>query len=144
MISQLHHACILTGNIERLASRLGTVLALPSSVTPRDVQADGYALRTAMLPIGNGTYLQLLEPQRGTGVAELASGGDGTLFEVAFHVDSASSAAAAVRGHGLHPTDFGGRALDGGFATAASGSRYLYLRPSEMAGVRVELIEPAG
>ena len=144
MISQLHHACILTGDIERLASRLGTVLALPSSVAPRDVQAAGYALRTAMLPIGNGTYLQLLEPLRGPGVAELAAGGEGTLFEVAFQVDSASSAAAAVRARGLRPTDFGGRPLDDGFATAASGSRYLYLPPAEMAGVRVELIQPAG
>jgi catechol 2,3-dioxygenase-like lactoylglutathione lyase family enzyme len=143
MIRQLHHVCILTDDVDALAARLQATLGLPAPPTPRLVSNEGTELRTTMLPIGNGTYLQLLEPHRGPGVAELEHGGEGALFEVAFEVRAADRAAEEVRGRGLTPVDLSGQPLAEGYATAGSGSRYLYLPRHMTAGVRVELIEPA-
>jgi hypothetical protein len=144
MIRQLHHTCVLTGDLNRLTARLGTILALPEAPSPRFVSTDDMEIRTVMLPVGNGTYLQILEPHRGPGVAELAAGGEGALYEVAFEVERAQEASVAVRAQGITPQDLVGRPLADGFATAASGSRFLYLPREATGGVRVELIQPAG
>jgi len=142
VIQQLHHVCILTERIEPLAERLHTALALPMPLPARSVSGDGLELRTTMIPLGNGTFLQLLEPHEGPGTAELAAGGEGTLFEVAFKVASAEHAAAEAVRRGHTPSSFAGLPLSGGYAIAASGSRYLYLPPATTGGINVELIEP--
>jgi hypothetical protein len=142
MIRQLHHVCILTADVERLSVQLTGLLGLDPSPTPRVVSAEPLELRTVMLPVGNGTFLQLLEPRRGPGVAELASGGEGALYEVAFEVDRAEDAARAVESLGVVPEDMAGSRLPGGYATAGSGSRFLYLPRGATSGVRIELIEP--
>lgn len=125
-----------------MSRRLETSLGLPPAPEPRTVSADGLSLRTTMMNLGNGTYLQLLEPRVGVGVAELAAQGEGALFEIAFKVASASEASSYVRGRGVTPVSLTGAPLTSGFATASSGSRYLYLPPEAVGGVRVELIEP--
>jgi catechol 2,3-dioxygenase-like lactoylglutathione lyase family enzyme len=143
MIEQLHHVCILTANIEALSERLHAALGVPLASAARTVAGDGVEMRTAMISLGNGTFLQLLEPHLGPGVAELAAGGEGALYEVAFKVSSAEQAAAEAASRGLVPSAFAGTPLSEGYATAGSGSRYLYLPVASTAGVRIELIEPA-
>jgi hypothetical protein len=143
LIQQLHHVCILTADVEALGGRLHDALGLPLPPPARVVSGPTLELRTAMLPIGNGTYLQLLEPHSGPGVAELAAAGEGALFEVAFKVDSADHAAKEAANRGITPTSLSGLPLENGYAVAGSGSRYLYLPSTSTGGVRVELIEPA-
>ena len=142
MISRLHHACVLTSNAQGLGATLSNVLGLPVTEV-RTVNTDVVSLATTMVPVGNGSYLQLLQPGAGPGVAELASYGDGFIYEVAFQVNSASQAWRDMRGRGITAVDMAGRPLRDGCAVASSGSRYLYLRPEDVGGLRVELIEPA-
>jgi hypothetical protein len=142
VIRQLHHACVLTGDIDGMATRLTRMLGLGQPPDPRAVSNESVELRTLMLPLGNGTYLQLLEPHRGPGVAELESGGEGVLYEVAFEVDRAEDAARTIRSLGVAPEDLAGSQLAAGYATAGSGNRFLYLPRAATSGVRIELIEP--
>jgi Glyoxalase/Bleomycin resistance protein/Dioxygenase superfamily len=143
VIVQLHHVCILTGNVEGLAARLQQTLGVVAATPARAVANDRVELRTTMLPVGNGTYLQLLEPHRGPGVAELQAGGDGALYEVAFQVDDARAAGDAMQERGLKPVGLAGEPLAENHAVAGSGSRFLYLPRHLTGGVRVELIQPA-
>ncbi len=92
VIVKLHHVAILSSDVDALAARLQETLGLPAAPPARAVSSDRVELRTTMLPVGNGTYLQLFEPHRGPGVAELQAGGDGALYEVAFQVDDARAA----------------------------------------------------
>jgi len=143
MIRQLHHACILSGDIDRLASRLADVFGLSQPPIPRHVATDSLELRTVMVSVGNGTFLQLLEPHRGPAVAELAAGGEGTLYEVAFQVMRAADAARDLRARGIVPEDLAGSPLPEGYATAGSGNRFLYVPRASTGGPRIELIELA-
>jgi hypothetical protein len=142
MISRLHHACVLTSNAGALGATLSDLFGFPATEV-RAVSTDAFSLGTTMVPVGNGSYLQLLQPGSGPGVAELASYGDGFIYEVAFQVSDASRAWHDLRERGITPVDIAGRPLRDGCAVAASGSRYLYLRPADAGGLRVELIEPA-
>jgi len=141
MISRLHHACVLTSDARGLGATLSDVLGFPGTKV-RSVDTGMVTLGTTMVPVGNGSYLQLLQPGAGPGVAELASYGDGFIYEVAFQVSDANQAWQDLRGRGISPVDIAGRPLRDGCAVAASGSRYLYLRPEDVGGLRVELIEP--
>ena len=141
MISRLHHACVLTSNAQGLGATLSDLFGFPAT-TVRSVNTDAVSLGTTMVPVGNGSYLQLLQPGTGPGVAELASYGDGFIYEVAFQVSDASQAWQDLRRRGITAVDIAGRPLRDGCAVASSGSRYLYLRPEDACGLRVELIEP--
>jgi hypothetical protein len=143
VIVQLHHVCILTGDVDGLAARLQETLGVPTAPPARAVSNDRVELRTTMLPVGNGTYLQLLEPHRGPGVAEYQAGGEGALYEVAFEVDDARAAGDAMHERGLSPVGLAGEPLPENHTVASSGSRFLYLPRHLTGGVRVELIQPA-
>jgi catechol 2,3-dioxygenase-like lactoylglutathione lyase family enzyme len=143
VIVQLHHVCILTADVETLAARLQDTLGVPAAAPAREVSSERAELRTTMLPVGNGTYLQLLQPHRGPAVAELQAGGEGALYEVAFQVDDARAAGDAMQERGLKPVGLAGEPLAANHAVAGSGSRFLYLPRHLTGGVRVELIEPA-
>jgi hypothetical protein len=143
VIVQLHHVCILTANVDTLAARLQETLGVPAAPPARTVSTERAELRSTMLPVGNGTYLQLLEPRRGPGVAELSAGGEGALYEVAFQVDDARAAGDAMQERGLKPIGMAGEPLAENHAVAGSGSRFLYLPRHLTGGVRVELIQPA-
>src|SRR4051794_35780891 len=135
MIRQLHHACVLTGDVDRVATHLTRMFRLAPPPSPRVVSNEAMELRTVMVPIGNGTFLQLLEPHRGPGVSELAAGGEGVLFEVALEVDRAEDAARAVQALGITAEDLTGSPLPEGYATAGSGNRFLYLPRASTSGV---------
>jgi catechol 2,3-dioxygenase-like lactoylglutathione lyase family enzyme len=143
VIVKLHHVAILSSDVDALAARLQDTLGLPAAPAARAVSNDRVELRTTMLPVGNGTYLQLFEPHRGPGVAELRAGGDGALYEVAFEVDDARAAGDALHARGLQPLGLAGEPLPENHAVAGSGSRFLYLPRHLTGGVRVELIQPA-
>ncbi len=141
MILQVHHVALLTSDLDATSVSLTEVLGLPPA-QPRSVVTEAYALRTAMVPVGGGTHVQIIQPERGAGVQDLADRGEGTLFEVAFQVPDIAGAGRHLRSRGLDPVDFAGRALPGGFATAASGTRYLYLPAGAVMGPRVEFVQP--
>lgn len=143
MIRRLHHVAILTDDIEAMVSHYVAMLGV-GRPTITDVDRPDLRLRTAMVPSGPEatTYLQIIEPRIGAGVRELAEGGNGTLFEIAFEVDDLASVTATLRGQGVRPEDFAGRPLDVPFATATSGNRFAYLPIGSTRGTRTELIEP--
>jgi NAD(P)-dependent dehydrogenase (short-subunit alcohol dehydrogenase family) len=91
---------------------------------------------------GADTRIQLIEPEIGPGVEELARGGDGTLFEVAFEVGDIAAAATAYRVAGTEPQDLAGDRLEVDYLTAASGARYFYVPSEASDGTRTEIYEP--
>jgi NAD(P)-dependent dehydrogenase (short-subunit alcohol dehydrogenase family) len=142
-IRRLHHVGILTHSIDQLIEHYVALLGVDRPEV-RAIDRPGMKLRTTMVATGPGsdTYLQLIEPEVGPGVDELARGGDGTLFELAFAVDDISTASEAFRSNGTIPTDMPGSPIDSAFLTALSGSRYFYLPREAGAGTRTEIFEP--
>lgn len=104
----------------------------------------GVRLRTAMLELDGGTFIQVIQPIEGPGTAELALGGEGALYEYAVAVTDIEDAAREARRQGDVPRSLNGDPLEGDFATAASGSRYFYLDAAAGRGPRLEVIQPAG
>ena len=143
MIVKLHHVAILSSDVDALAARLQETLGLPAAPPARAVASDRVELRTTMLPVGNGTYLQLFEPIGGPAWPSLQAGGDGALYEVAFQVDDARAAGEAMHERGLQPLGLAGEPLAENHAVAGSGTRFLYLPRHLTGGVRVELVQPA-
>jgi catechol 2,3-dioxygenase-like lactoylglutathione lyase family enzyme len=141
-ITRVHHVGVLTRDIE---AAVETYAGLLGNRPPRvvDVKRPGVQLRSAMIPVGaeSGTHVQLIQPIEGPGVLELGTGGEGTLYEIAFEVADIAAAAAAMRASGERPTDVAGLEFDGPYLVASSGNRYFYLQPSERRGTRLELIE---
>ena len=97
-IRRLHHVAILTRSIERSMDHWVGLLRVERPHN-RDVDKPGMKLRTSMVPAGPDadTFIQLIEPEIGPGVAELERHGDGAIFEVAFEVADIEDAAAAYR-----------------------------------------------
>lgn len=143
MIRRLHHVGILTDDIDAMLSHYVALLGVERPAIT-DVDRPDLRLRTTMVRTGPDatTFLQLIEPHLGPGVSELAAGGDGTLFEIAFEVDGLAELTGTLRSQGIGPEDFVGQRLEGPFATAASGNRFAYLPVTASQGTRTELIEP--
>src|SRR5205814_355713 len=112
VIVSLQHVGVLTGDLEAAVDRFSALLG---NVPARVVAVDrlGVKLRTAMIPVGNGsgTFVQLIEPERGPGVSELAAGGEGTLYEMAFEVSDIEEARDEAVAAGALPTDLVGEPL---------------------------------
>ena len=142
-IRRLHHVAILTRSIERSVDHYVHLLGVERPEI-RAVDRPGLKLRTTMVATGPGadTRIQLIEPEIGPGVEELAKGGDGTLFEVAFEVGDIAAAATAYRVAGTEPQDLAGDRLDVDYLTAASGARYFYVPSEASDGTRTEIYEP--
>jgi catechol 2,3-dioxygenase-like lactoylglutathione lyase family enzyme len=143
VIRRLHHVGVLTDDIEAMLTYYAALLGVARPPIT-NVERPRLRLRTAMIPTGPDatTYLQIIEPRLGPGVAELADHGNGALFEIAFEVDDLPALTQALRGQGVEPEDFAGQPLDGPFAVAASGNRFAYLPSAATRGTRTELIEP--
>lgn len=143
-LRRLHHVAILTGDIEAALDRLVDLLRVDRPEV-RTVERDGLRLRTTMLRAGRDSdaQLQLIEPHVGPGVEELANGGEGTIYEIAFEAADIDRAATTMRSDGAALVDLVGAPVDGPL-TAASGNRYFYVDRASTGGLRLEVIaEPA-
>jgi hypothetical protein len=141
-IKRIHHVGILTADIEAAVESYALLLTnRPRRIV--DVARPGVRLRSAMIPVGegSGTHVQLIQPVEGPGVNELEKGGEGVIYEVAFEVVDIAAANQAARQAGEFPTDLAGAHFEGPYLTASSGSRYFYLQPTPQRGTRFELIE---
>jgi NAD(P)-dependent dehydrogenase (short-subunit alcohol dehydrogenase family) len=142
-IRRLNHVAILTGSIERTLDHYVSLLGVERPAI-LDVDRPGVKLRTTMVRTGPHaeTSLQLIQPEIGPGVDELARGGDGTLYEIAFEVDDIGSTARSFRSDGVAPRDLLGQEIESEYLTAASGSRYFYLPTDATLGTRTEILGP--
>lgn len=142
VVCGLHHVAILTANIEKTRDRWVELFgAAPGEVRMLDIP--GTRLRTIMLAVGSGTYVQLIEPHLGAGVLELTRGGEGTIYEVALRASPIDRAVSHLVSLGLSTVGIDGQPLPSVFATAMSGAKYAYLEPGSVGGTRVELLDPA-
>lgn len=142
MITNLHHVAILTSNIEEAIQFYTNLLGCQS---PRIAEVDrpGVKLKSAMLPIGptGDTYLQLIEPSEGPGVAELERGGEGTLFEVGFQVDDIADLHGQMDAREIRPQDLAGDSIDDKFIESKFGNRYFFLPKDKTRGTRLEFVQ---
>ena len=141
-ITRIHHVGILTADIDAAVELYAGLLQnRPSRIV--DVARAEVRLRSAMIPVGkgSGTYVQLIQPNDGPGVEELAAGREGVLFEVAFEVEDVELAVAVARRAGDTPTDLAGIPIEGSYLTASSGNRYFYLQPTHARATRMEFIQ---
>jgi catechol 2,3-dioxygenase-like lactoylglutathione lyase family enzyme len=141
-ITRLHHVGILVADID---AAVEVYAGLLQNRPPRivDVAREAIRLRSAMIPVGHssGTYIQLIQPQEGPGVDEMAEGGEGVLFEVAFEVEDVEAAVVAARRAGDTPSDLAGIPIEGSYLTASSGNRYFYLQPTHSRATLMEFIQ---
>jgi hypothetical protein len=144
VIRRLHHVGILTHDLDAMLAHYLELLAVDRpGIT--EIERPGLRLRTTMVATGPGAdtpFLQLIEPHVGPGVMELADGGEGALFEIAFEVVGLAELTETLADRGIRPEDFSGRPIAGPFAMASSGNHYAYLPSSLTRGTRTELIEP--
>jgi catechol 2,3-dioxygenase-like lactoylglutathione lyase family enzyme len=140
MIRRLHHVGIVTSNIDNAVQHYVKDFGCPAPKIA-SVERPGVKLRTAMLSLGSGTHLQLIEPSIGLGVAELQSRGEGAIIEMAFEVDDIESFAREKRAAGATLTDLLGNPIEADYLVAASGNRYVYLAKDDNLGTSIELIE---
>lgn len=142
MITNLHHVAILTSNIEDAIQFYTNLLGCQS---PRIAEVDrpGVKLKSAMLPIGptGDTYLQLIEPSEGPGVAELERGGEGTLFEVGFQVDDLADLHDQMDAREIRPQDLAGDSIEDKFIESKFGNRYFFLPKDKTRGARLEFVQ---
>ncbi len=142
MITNLHHVAILTSNIEDAIEYYANLLGCQS---PRIAEVDrpGVKLKSAMLPIGptGDTYLQLIEPSEGPGVAELERGGEGTLFEVGFQVDDLADLHDEMDAREIIPQDLAGDSIEDKFIESKFGNRYFFLPKDKTRGTRLEFVQ---
>lgn len=142
MITNLHHVAILTSNIEDAIQFYTNLLGCQS---PRIAEVDrpGVKLKSAMLPIGptGDTYLQLIEPSEGPGVAELERGGEGTLFEVGFQVDDIADLHDQMDAREIRPQDLAGDSIEDKFIESKFGNRYFFLPKDKTRGTRLEFVQ---
>ena len=142
MITNLHHVAILTSNIED-AVQFYTNLLGGQSPRIAEVDRPGVKLKSAMLPIGptGDTYLQLIEPSEGPGVAELERGGEGTLFEVGFQVDDLADLHDQMDAREIRPQDLAGDSIEDKFIESKFGNRYFFLPKDITRGTRLEFVQ---
>lgn len=142
MITNLHHVAILTSNIEDAIQFYTNLLGCQS---PRIAEVDrpGVKLKSAMLPIGptGDTYLQLIEPSEGPGVAELERGGEGTLFEVGIQVDDIADLHDQMDAREIRPQDLAGDSIEDKFIESNFGNRYFFLPKDKTRGTRLEFVQ---
>lgn len=142
MITNLHHVAILTSNIEDAVQFYTNLLGCQS---PRIAEVDrpGVKLKSAMLPIGptGDTYLQLIEPSEGPGVAELERGGEGTLFEVGFQVDEIEATHDQMDAREISPQGLAGDSIEGKYIESKFGNRYFFLPKDKTRGTRLEFVQ---
>ena len=142
MITNLHHVAILTSNIEDAIQFYTNLLGCQS---PRIAEVDrpGVKLKSAMLPIGptGDTYIQLIEPSEGPGVAELERGGEGTLFEVGFQVDDLADLHDQMDVREIRPQDLAGDSIEDKFIESKFGNRYFFLPKDKTRGTRLEFVQ---
>ena len=142
MIIRLHHAAVLTANMDDAISHYVEILRCK---TPKIVQVDkpGARFRSAMLSIGtNGeSFLQLLEPSEGPGLDNLEKGGEGTIFEIAFAVDNIEEFYDNMAGKGVIPVDFAGGQFSGKYIVSSFGNRYFFLPKTQTRGTRTEILQ---
>ena len=140
MIRRLHHVGIVTSDIELAARHYVASFGVPE---PKIVSIDrpGVKLRSAMISVGGGTHVQLIEPAIGLGVEELRSRGEGAIIELAFEVDDIESFSQQKRAEGATLTDLAGNPIEADYLVAASGNRYVYLAKDGNLGTSFELIE---
>ena len=142
MITNLHHVAILTSNIEDAIQFYTNLLGCQS---PRIAEVDrpGVKLKSAMLPIGptGDTYLQLIEPSEGPGMAELERGGEGTLFEVGFQVDDIADLHGQMDAREIRPQDLAGDSIEDKFIESKFGNRYFFLPKDKTRGTRLEFVQ---
>jgi len=142
MITNLHHVAILTSNIDEAVEYYANMLGcLVPGIT--QVEKPGAKFQTAMLPVGQSgtTSLQLIEPSEGPGVKELAEGGEGTLFEIAFQVDSTEEFAEQMIAKGITPCDIAENSIKEKYITSKFGNKYFVLPASKMRGTRIEIVQ---
>ena len=142
MITSLHHVAVLTSNLEEA---IKYYLELLGCQSPRIAEFDkpGVKLRSAMLPLGpsGATYLQILEPHQGPGVKELADGGEGTLFEMAFQVNDVEEFAGRMKAKGIPPSDIAERPIKEKYIESKFGNRYFILAGGKTRGARIEIVQ---
>lgn len=141
-IMRIHHVGILTADIDAAVEAFYELLR---NRPPRivDVTRPELRLRSAMIPVGqhSGTFVQLIQPQEGPGVSDLAIHGEGVLYEVGFEVEDIEAASSAAREAGEIPTNLAGNPLEGAYLTASSGNRYFYLQPTDVRRTRMEFLQ---
>jgi catechol 2,3-dioxygenase-like lactoylglutathione lyase family enzyme len=142
MIKRLHHVGVVTSNIEKSLQFYVTAFGCPD-VNIVSVDKPGLKLRTAMIPLGTGTHLQLIEPKIGLGVEELAERGEGAIVEMALEVDDIEAAHDRMREQQMFPVSILGDPLQEKFVRAASGNKYFYLPKAKTRGTSIEFIEVA-
>ena len=142
MITNLHHVAILTSNMEDAIEYYTNLLG---GQMPRIAEVDrpGVKLKSAMLPIGPSgeTYLQLIEPSEGPGVAELERGGEGTLFEVGFQVEDIEAYHDQMDARGIKPLDLAGDSIEDKYIESKFGNRYFFLPKNYTRGTRLEFVQ---
>ena len=142
MITNLHHVAILTSNVEDAIQFYTSLLGCQS---PRIAEVDrpGVKLKSAMLPIGptGDTYLQLIEPSEGPGLAELERGGEGTLFEVGIQVDDIADLHDQMDAREIRPQDLAGVSIEDKFIESKFGNRYFFLPKDKTRGTRLEFVQ---
>ena len=142
MITNLHHVAILTSNIDEAIEYYTNLLG---GQTPRIAEVDrpGIKLKSVMLPIGPSgeTYLQLIEPSEGPGVAELERGGEGTLFEVGFQVDDIEAFHDQMDARNIRPQGIAGDSIKSKYVESKFGSRYFFLPKEKTRGTRSEFVQ---
>jgi len=140
-MKKLHHVGILSSNINQSIDWFVECFGC-SKPKVVEVEKPGFRLKSSMLTIGNGTYIQVIEPLEGPGLAELVGQGEGTLYEVAFEVENIEDFHDQLTARGLVATDFVGNPIPNKFLVASSGSKYFYLSMTQTRGTRIEIIQP--
>lgn len=135
----LHHVAILTSDIEAKTRHL-TCLFGGHARPIVDIESSGLALRSTMITFSDGFgAIQLIEPRIGPGVFELATFGEGTIYEIALETENADEFA---HESSLRRLSLDGKDLGRSVKIAASGSKYFYLDSGQTGGTRFEIIEP--
>ena len=142
MITNLHHVAILTADLEAAVAYYVDLLGCQP---PKIAQVDkpDVKLRSAMLPIGpkGETFLQILEPQLGPGVQELAQRGEGTLFEMAFETDDIEAFADQLRPRNITPSNIAEQPIEEKYIESKFGNRYFILPGRQVRQTRMEIVQ---
>ena len=142
MITNLHHVAILTSDLEEAIAYYVDMLGCQQ---PKIAEVDkpGVKFKSAMLPIGPSgeTFLQILEPEIGTGVKELDRGGEGTLLEMAFQTDDIEDFADKMNDRGVLPSNIVEKPIEEKYIQSKFGNRYFILPAKQLRGTRVEIVQ---
>ena len=143
MLTHIQHVAILTSDMEAAMAYYVDLLEIENPPEIVDVEKPDVSLRTVMLPIGHDgrTFLQIIEPSKGTGVEELARGGEGTIFEVGFEVDDIEAFQGRMMSKNIEPCDLAGHTINDKYIKSKYGNRYFILPKNKMRGTRTEIVQ---